>query len=85
MEGEVVGRMQGLQGRGGWSGGSSGVVSWHDDRRNKMTSTRCSDPTRMYMFMHAQGSRPQDTTMRLQQQEYQGSKEMGDGKTLSNC
>ena len=31
MEGEVLGGMQGLQGTGGWSGGSSAVVSWHDD------------------------------------------------------
>ena len=31
MHEEVLGGMQGLQGRGGWSGGSCGVVSWHDD------------------------------------------------------
>ena len=31
MHREVFGRMQGLQGRGGCSGGSCGVVSWHDD------------------------------------------------------
>ena len=31
MEEEVLGGMQGLQDRGGWSGDSCGVVSWHDD------------------------------------------------------
>ena len=48
IEGEVLG---GLQCRGAWSGGSCGVVSWHDDMRNKMTSTKCSYPSCMYMYI----------------------------------
>ena len=31
----MLGGMQGLQGRGGWSGGSCGVVSWHDDMKEQ--------------------------------------------------
>ena len=31
MEGELLRGMQRLQGRGEWSGGSCGVVSWHDN------------------------------------------------------
>ena len=44
---------------------SFGMTTW----RNKMTSTRCSDPTSMYMYIHAYGRRPRDTTMSMQQQD----------------
>ena len=30
-EGDMLGGMQGLQGRGWWSGGLCDVVSWHDN------------------------------------------------------
>ena len=43
---------------------SLGMMTW----RNKMTSTRCSDPTYMYMYIHAHGRRLQDTIMSMQQQ-----------------
>ena len=81
--------MQGLQGRRGWSGGSCGVVSWHD---NMMTSARCSDPTCMYMYIHAHGRRPWDTTMSMQREDNTavrkwaalGGMHNRDGRALSN-
>ena len=52
LQEKVLGGMQGLRRRGGWSGGSCGVVSGHDDKEKQETSARCSYPTCMYMYIH---------------------------------
>ena len=46
---EVLGGMQGLQGKGGWSGGSCGVVSWHDDKEEQDDLSKVQLP---YMHVH---------------------------------
>ena len=68
----------GVQGRKGWSGGSCvlwplGMRTW----RNQMNSTRCSDPTCMYMYIHAHGRRPCHTTLSMQQRENTDLKAVG--------
>ena len=54
MEGEVL---QGLQSRGGWSGSSCGVVSWHDDMEEQGDFSKVQSPY-MHIHVHAHGRRP---------------------------
>ena len=63
MEKELL---QGLEGRGGWSGGLCGVVSWHDDMEEQDDFSKVQLP---YIHVHVHGRRPRDTTMSMQQED----------------
>ena len=77
MEGKCLEECRGCRvGEGGlgahvlWS---LGMTTW----RNQMTSTRCSDPPCMYMYIHAHDRRPRDTTMSMQQEDNTAARTLG--------